>query len=97
VDDYNLRLSRDTLLSKIKSSLDLSMYKRQLIAVTNPKGEKEVFVNCICTSAIPGLFKSGLDWRKEYFKVNDGGSCYFKVFLNLKTGTYYAFQVNGFA
>src|SRR5205085_12289045 len=68
VDDYNLNLLTDTLLSKIKTPLDFSRYKRQLIAVTNEKGEREVFLNCICASVIPGLFKSGIDWRKEYFR-----------------------------
>ena len=97
VDDYNLNLLTDTLLSKIKTPLDFSRYKRQLIAVTNEKGEREVFLNCICASVIPGLFKSGIDWRKEYFRVNDGGPCYFRVYLNLTTGTYYGFRVNGLA
>jgi len=97
VGDYNIYVSKDTLYKGIKKRwLDLSDYKRQLIAVTNNKGEKEIFVSCICASAIPDLYKSGINWRKEYFRVNDGGPCYFRVFLNLTTGQYHNFQVNGY-
>jgi hypothetical protein len=35
--------------------IDLKKYKRQYIAVTNSKGEKEVWVNCFCNT-----------WRKNW-------------------------------
>ncbi len=97
VDDYNFHLSKDTLLNQINSPLDLTQYKRQLIAVKTSKGETEVFINCFCASAIDGLYQSGIDWRKDYFKANDGGSCYFRLYVNLTTKTYHHFFVNGYA
>jgi len=96
VDDYNSNVSKDTSHKENRSRfLDLPTYKRQLIAVTNTKGEKEVFVNCISSADLPSIYRSGINWRKEYFKVNEGGPCYFRVFLNLTTKQYYSFRVNG--
>jgi hypothetical protein len=96
VEDYNSAIIKDTTYKGSKSRLlELSTYKRQLIPVTNTKDEKEVLVSCICTADIPNLYKSGINWKEDYFKVNDGGKCYFRFFLNLTTKQYYSFLVNG--
>jgi len=68
--------------------IDLTRYKRQYIAVTNSKGEKEVWVNCFCATSINY-------WRKEVVFVFDGGNCYFNLKVNLTTGEYYELMVNG--
>lgn len=68
----------------------LEKYKRQLVAVINEKGEKEVFVNCFCAGN-PYF----TNWRKELVMVDDGGSCFFSVKINLSAKKTYDLMVNG--
>jgi hypothetical protein len=70
-------------------TLSLSLYYRQYVPVINSKGQKEVWVNCIGT-------KPENYWRKEIQIVYDGGNYYFNVKINLSTGEFYQFSVNGF-
>lgn len=49
--------------------IDLSRYKRQYVPVLNSKGQKEVWINCLCS----GEFG---DWRNGLVMANDGGNCY---------------------
>lgn len=65
-------------------------YKRQYVAAINGKGEKEVWVNCLCR-------ESGNTWKTSIIMVDDGGSCYFNLKINLTKGKYYDFVVNGYA
>jgi hypothetical protein len=64
--------------------------RQQLVAVTNAKGEKEVWVNCFC-------YDWHRSWQTNILVVRDGGSCYFNVMINLTTYTFYDLSVNGFA
>jgi len=70
--------------------IELKRYKRQFIAVTNKKGEKEVWVNCFCREG------EGY-WRKEIVEVKDGGNCFFNLKINLKKRTFSDLRVNGVA
>ncbi len=72
------------------SNINLRNYKRQYIAVTNAKGEKEVWVNCFCEI-------ENDNWKKEIEVVFDGGDCYFDLKINLSTKKYYDLMVNGVA
>jgi hypothetical protein len=65
-------------------------YKKQLVAVTNSKGEKEVWVNCFCDDWDKA-------WRARVVSVEDGGPCYFNFKINLTTKKVYDLMVNGFA
>lgn len=69
--------------------INLKKYKRQYIAVTNTKGEKEVWVNIFCRT---DYF---LNWKTKLFNVKDGGNCFFNLKINLTKGMYYDFYVNG--
>lgn len=53
----------------------LSSYNRQYVAITNRKGQKEVWINFFCTS-------SG-DWKHNVVDVDDGGVCFFQLTINL--------------
>jgi hypothetical protein len=81
----------DTLLSRCfheqawSKSRDLNQYKRQYIAGINEKGEKEIWVNCMCQVTE--------NWRTEIPLIMDGGKCYFDVTINLTTKTYRDFGV----
>ena len=68
-----------------------SKYYKQLIAVVNSKGEKEVWVNCFCSK----VGKS--HWKKDIVLVMDGGSCYFNLKVNVTKNTVYDLMVNGVA
>jgi hypothetical protein len=78
----NLKIARNDFI------INLTKYKRQYIAVTNSKGEKEVWINCFCDSW-------GKKWREELIFVLDGGNCYFNLKINLSHGEYYELMVNG--
>jgi hypothetical protein len=87
VTDYNNSLDKEHK----QWSIDLKKYnyRKQLIAVTNKKGEKEVWVNCFCNTW-------GSDkWKTEIMHVNDGGNCYFNFKINLATKKFYELGVNG--
>jgi hypothetical protein len=89
VTEYNNSLDKDHK----RWGIDLKKYnyKKQLIVVTNKKGEKEVWVNCFCSTW-------GNDrWKTEVMGVKDGGNCYFNFKINLKAGKFYEMSVNGVA
>jgi transcriptional regulator of heat shock response len=77
-------------LDKKNFTIDLSLYKRQYVAVLNSKGEKEVWVNCFC-----GEWSS--NDRNRILHVEDGGNCYFNLKINLTRGEFYELIVNGVA
>jgi hypothetical protein len=98
INDYNP--SQEIEYSKYKidhpeSTVDkkhfliyLNRYKRQYLPIINTMGEKEVWVNCFCTSGEPEK------WRIKIVSAKDGGNCFFKVKVNLSTGQFYDFNVN---
>ncbi|MDB5274058.1 MAG: hypothetical protein JWO58_2425 [Chitinophagaceae bacterium] len=67
--------------------IDYATYKRQYVAVTNKKGEKEVWVNCFCMDM--------KNWKTDIVLVMDGGNCFFHVKINLIKKTHYQLSVNG--
>ena len=67
-----------------------SKYYKQLVAIINPKGEKEVWVNCFCT------LPQGFDWKKNAVLMLDGGSCYFNLKINLTKNITFDFYVNNY-
>jgi hypothetical protein len=75
-------------LNKDNFVINLKQYYRQYVPFLNEKGEKEVWVNCFCSSL-------DNDWRKDIIYVHDGGNCFFQLRVNLSKGTYHEFSVNG--
>ncbi|MGB4843674.1 MAG: hypothetical protein WBP16_04360 [Ferruginibacter sp.] len=94
VAEYNLEQERqfNKFSEKAKKNHSLSLmniknHKRQYIAVINQENEKEVWVNCFCSSYFP-------NWRTQIAKVLGGGKCYFNLKMNLTKGFYYHLMVN---
>ena len=87
IDNYNNKLSSD---HKQYFAIDLAKrkYYRQYVAVTNKKGDKEVWINCLCET-------HGLAWRTSVIQVDDGGNCYFHLKINLTREECYDLAVNG--
>ncbi len=73
-----------------KIDLKSNEYKIQLIAVTDSRDEKQLWVNCFCN-------ESGAKWRTKILSVDDGGPCYFNFKIDLSTKRVYDLSVNGFA
>lgn len=65
----------------------LDEYKRQYIGVVF-EGNKVVYANYFCD-------ETGLDWKKEFVMVLDGGACYFQFKFDPNTGEFFGLQVNG--
>ncbi|RTQ52500.1 hypothetical protein EJV47_05675 [Hymenobacter gummosus] len=65
-------------------------YKRQLLAVVTPAGEKLVWVNWLCEA-------SDTRWKQTVIQVSDGGDCYFNVQLNLSRRSWEEVSVNSSA
>jgi hypothetical protein len=88
VNNYNNSLDKNHK----QWSIDLNKlnYRRQLIVVTNSKGQKEVWVNCFC-------WINSDEWKTHMLIVDDGGNCYFNFKINLTTKRYYDLVVNGLA
>jgi len=64
-------------------------YHKQIIAVTNTKGDKEVWVNCFCYTW------DNNSWKTKILLVEDGGNCFFNFKINLATKEFYDLDVNG--
>ncbi|MDP9048376.1 MAG: hypothetical protein M3N14_09585 [Bacteroidota bacterium] len=64
-------------------------YYKQVIPVINIKGEKVVWVNCLCTVS------NEHDWKTRLIGILDGGSCYFNCKVNLNKNKLFALIVNG--
>lgn len=65
----------------------LDEYKHQYIGVVL-EGERVVYANYFCDA-------TGLDWKKEFVMVLDGGACYFQFKFNTDSDEYFGLQVNG--
>ena len=50
---------------------------------------EEIYINALCDTF------ERKDLHKELVMVFDGGSCFFQINYNLKTGKFYELQVNG--
>lgn len=87
VDDYNNKLNDN---HKQYFSIDLikKRYKRQYVAVVNKKGDKIVWVNCLCQT-------HNDNWKTSVILVDDGGNCYFNLKINLTKEKCYDLIVNG--
>lgn len=59
--------------------MPLETYRRQYVALITADGEREVWVNFFCAS-----FNIG--WREHVVIVDDGGTCFFQLFINVKSG-----------
>jgi len=88
LDNYN-KVLIDEEHKFWRINLNKRHYRKQLIAVINKNGEKEVWVNCFC--------QDHGNWKYEAVSAMDGGTCYFNFKINLATKQYYQFGVNGIA
>jgi hypothetical protein len=89
VDQQINRAVRDYNNQRVNSLIDLNNYKRQYVAYTNSKKQKEVWVNCFCQNS------DNDDWKSKIIEVRDGGNCYFNLKIIINQKIYTEFSVNG--
>ena len=70
--------------------MPLGAYRRQYVAVLTTNGEKEVWVNFLCADL------NG-DWRHFALSVDDGGKCFFELFINVTRQRAYKLIPGGYA
>ena len=68
-------------------------YNKQFVGFIDANGDKIIWANCFCKGS-DSFFK---DWKNKVVIVNDGGSCFFNVKINITKNTYYDLMVNGYA
>jgi hypothetical protein len=90
VTTYNQEMNLPPEHKEYEIDLTGRDYKRQLVAVINTKGEKEVWANFFCNDR-------NKSWQTNILAVRDGGPCYFNLMINLTNKTFYDLMVNGLA
>jgi hypothetical protein len=72
---------------------DLNDYNRQFIGAELIGGDKVIMINCFCRDREKDL----KNWRTDMVLVADGGSCFFRITVNIKRKSYYNLMINGHA
>lgn len=83
VNEYNIEDKESG-----QPTIKLDDYRLQLIAITTATQQKEVIVYAFCSGPLT-------NWKTKLLQVRDGGSCYFRVKVNLTTGAWSDLLVNG--
>lgn len=81
VDDYNAKLKT------AERAIKPAEYKFQFVPALAADGEKQVWVNAFC--------RDFPDWQTELVQVDDGGNCFFSLYVNLSKNSADRFSVNG--
>lgn len=79
-------------------------YYKQLVCYKNELGDSIVYLNAVCEFLNkPIIDKNGIlrtqrfDWQHQLLIVNDGGSCYWNICINISKRKYCNFFINGVA
>ena len=82
----------------------LNEYYRQYVCFIDIHGDSIVYINAVCTIDIHMIIdKSNKvnrirdDWQHHLINVDDGGDCYWSVYVNLTKNKYFRFSINGIA
>jgi len=87
----NTHNAKQDTTKEFSEFIDLKKYKRQYVAYIDKSGEKKVYINCFCISNW-----SFEDWKETLVQVDDGGSCFFHLTINLTKLKYEQFATNGY-
>ncbi len=93
---YNEWHKKDSTIEKGDWIITLDHKNRQYIAAVNNKNEKEVWVNCFPIVIYDETGTQEYSWKKYIKVVEDGGSRFFNVKINLTKKLFYNLIVNGF-
>jgi hypothetical protein len=90
IQTHNLK--QDTT-KEFNEFIDLKKYKVQYIPFISSKGQRKVYVNAFC-NYYWNFDSTG--WKKYVVQVDDGGSCFFHLTINLTENKYEEFYTNGY-
>jgi hypothetical protein len=97
-------------ISKYENRIGNFGFVKQCVPALNGKGEKVVWVNCLCAGSLDSMEKiwaqpvkrnhkqfliSEPYWKNHIIEVDDGGGCFWNVIVNLGTLSYSNLGVNG--
>lgn len=85
-----LEASGDPAVSAI--GLKLDTYRRQYVGDSHG-GDRSILVNAFCVDYL----RFNAKWETRFVVVLDGGDCFFRARLDLRTSTINMFEVNGSA
>ena len=66
-------------------------YRKQYVPFIDKKGKRKVWINCFCEDSYDFSY-----WKKNIVFVDDGGSCFFNVIINITDRTFSDLRVNGY-
>ena len=66
-------------------------YKRQYVPYIDKNGHRCVWINCFCSD----YSNDYSDWKKSIILIQDGGSCYLNLTIDLTDMSYSNFEING--
>ena len=86
--------SRQDTSNRFSEYINLHKYRLQYMAIVDSTGDKKVYVNGFCYTKGDTSFDY---WRKNLVEVDDGGSCFFHLTINLSREEYEHLFTNGYA
>ena len=91
----------DFIKDPVKENIDKYPYK-QYIPYLDNNGDRIIYLNTFCLPPEEQVFEINgeyewkkFDWKNEYYKVDDGGFCYWSIIINIDKVEYSNFMVNG--
>jgi len=82
---------------------NIDNYFYQLIPYLDENNRKIIYVNSLCRAFVVnplpnpnGKRKKEIGWKNNLIDVNDGGSCFWQVQIDIEKQEYFDFSVNGF-
>ena len=94
----------DFIKEPIKANIDKYLYK-QYIPYIDSSGDRIIYLNTFCDFDEERMErvveKNGkyewvpIDWKNEYFQVDDGGMCYWRITINIDKEAYSNLMING--
>ena len=82
---------------------NIDNYFYQLIPYLDQNNRKIIYVNSLCRAFVVnplpnpnGKRKKEIGWKNNLIDVNDGGSCFWQVQIDIEKQEYFDFSVNGF-
>jgi hypothetical protein len=90
-DCINAHNEKQDTTREFSEYVDLKKYKLQYIPFLDAKGNRKIYINAFCVS------DWGFDyWRHSLVQVDDGGSCFFHLTINLTEKNYEQLFTNGY-
>jgi hypothetical protein len=79
-------------------------YYRQYVCFVKENGDSIVYINALCKIFEGPIHDDNdslrwvrLDWQHHLIEVDDGGPCFWRIWINVTKREYFNFMVNGVA